>query len=357
MRTVETAPIDTLDASNASPAPDWTLVPFDVSCARCGHDLHGRTEPKCPTCLLEFEWREAVPIEELTCVHCGYHLYGLTSPRCPECGQGFEWAEALARYHRKRLPYFEYRWRDRTLKSLVGTCRRAMLPGRLWGRLNLHDPPNIVALVGMVLMCIVATHAAIAAAAILVHAALTIDYVLYPPAWARIGPGFYADEFAMFVEEAVNTFWNFALWTGTQLVAAWLAASLVALLIFQQSMRRSRVRVSQVVRVWAYATPLALPVLLFITFSLAGILDWTSNLRSSETEQIILIGMIAAWMHVLLSLRCAYARYLRMPHATAVAVASQVIALMAAIAVTDTATNATISSFIVYTLGHWLRAW
>ena len=66
--------------------PNWDLVPFDVGCARCGHDLRSLTEPVCPQCKLEFDWAEAVPIESLVCDQCGYHLYGLSKTRCPECG-------------------------------------------------------------------------------------------------------------------------------------------------------------------------------------------------------------------------------------------------------------------------------
>ena len=74
----------------AAPAPEWDLVPFDVACARCGHDLRGLSVPKCSGCGLEFDWSEVVPIEHLRCLHCGYHLCGLKENRCPECGQKFD---------------------------------------------------------------------------------------------------------------------------------------------------------------------------------------------------------------------------------------------------------------------------
>ena len=85
----------------ASPPPNWDNVPFDVSCARCGHDIRGLTEPMCPACELEFDWAQAVPIEQLTCERCGYHLYGLRDTRCPECGRPFTWEEALTEYYRR----------------------------------------------------------------------------------------------------------------------------------------------------------------------------------------------------------------------------------------------------------------
>ena len=47
-----------------------------------------------------------------TCKRCGYDLHGLPEPRCPECGTGFDPAEReriLARIH-SPLPKARYRW-------------------------------------------------------------------------------------------------------------------------------------------------------------------------------------------------------------------------------------------------------
>ena len=77
----------------AASVPDWEDVPFEVGCARCGRDLRGLEEPVCPQCGLDFDWSDAVPIEQLTCLSCGYHLYGLRETRCPECGEWFHWGE------------------------------------------------------------------------------------------------------------------------------------------------------------------------------------------------------------------------------------------------------------------------
>ena len=83
-------------SSEVDAAPDWSVVPFAVACARCGHDLHGRSEPTCPGCALTFRWADAVPIEQLTCTSCGYHVYGLTDTRCLECSGEFIWGDVLA---------------------------------------------------------------------------------------------------------------------------------------------------------------------------------------------------------------------------------------------------------------------
>ena len=96
-------------------------MPFEVGCARCGHDLRGLVEPTCPACGLEFDWDEAVPIEQLTCQHCGYHLFGLSETRCPECGRPFNWEQVLDDYRRRQKPLFEYQWHRRPISSLGRT--------------------------------------------------------------------------------------------------------------------------------------------------------------------------------------------------------------------------------------------
>ena len=90
------------DGKETTGVPDWDLVPFEVGCARCGRDLRGLAESKCPACDLEFEWSDAVPIDQLTCRHCGYHLYGLRETRCPECGNRFTWERVLDEFRRRK---------------------------------------------------------------------------------------------------------------------------------------------------------------------------------------------------------------------------------------------------------------
>ncbi|MFQ5491582.1 MAG: hypothetical protein ACE5GE_12760, partial [Phycisphaerae bacterium] len=67
-------------------APDWSRIPFDIPCGRCGGTLNGVTEPTCPHCNLDLDWAEVVPMDRLRCPTCHYSLLGLTTMRCPECG-------------------------------------------------------------------------------------------------------------------------------------------------------------------------------------------------------------------------------------------------------------------------------
>ena len=41
-------------------AVDWSTIPDDVECARCGYNLRGLERSRCPECGLEFDWEEVL---------------------------------------------------------------------------------------------------------------------------------------------------------------------------------------------------------------------------------------------------------------------------------------------------------
>jgi len=116
------------------------------------------------------------------------------------------------------------------------------------------------------------------------------------------------------------------------LIMAWCVFSLVALLIFRQSMGRAKVRNAHVVRAWAYSVfpvlPLAATAVYAYGTASAVLYAWGFHLPADGFTAFI----FAAIAFVLWSLRCAYKLYLRIPHAFWVAVSSQAIAILAALA-------------------------
>jgi hypothetical protein len=141
--------------------------------------------------------------------------------------------------------------------------------------------------------------------------------------------------------------------------AVWLATSLGALLVFQQSMRRIRVRQAQVIRVWAYSVPMVLPILavlvavhIVVAILLAG--RWS---RWANEEIVFSVALMALVMCPIWSLWRGYRDYLRMRHAFAVAVMSQVIAILATLAIVDIGLGFGMSVIVVQTVGHWLGIW
>ncbi len=315
-----------------SAGPDWNLVPFEVGCARCGHDLHGLSEPKCPACSLEFDWAQAVPIERLTCLHCDYHLYGLRETRCPECGRAFSWERVLDDYHRRRKPLFEYHWRKRPVRSFVKSWWLAMRPWKLWRLIEIHDPPardgiNMLLLLSALLF-------ALAPVAVAYAGGWAIDAIeglaaLGPRGWSWLGGttrfyyGLYLGPWDL-RSGGVGNYW---LRTIVPLVC-WSAGTLGALLLLRQSMGLCKVRNSHVVRAWTYAL---LPVMsgpaLFCIFAFvwdASVIWWRPGGSWTFRMNILLLQGFGLFLMLwpLLSLAIAYRRYIKMKHGWGVAFAS-----------------------------------
>lgn len=270
-----------------------------------------------------FDWSEAVPIESLTCLHCDYHLYGLTETRCPECGRRFTWDEVLAGYHRRKHPLFEYHWRERPVYFYLRSFFRSLRPRKLWRGFDIHDPPAVKPLFVMAAVSVVV-------AALVLGVLLLLQLFIM---FSRPGLRLLVDVGAILSLAAGN-----ALAVGT-LGILWSVASLGALMIFDQSMSRFKVRRSHVVRVWAYAVPLALPVVtgliggyVVVWTAIDAWLEWGRQWRRLG-QQVLPIGgyaLVGLWaIHVLRSIRHGYGTYLGMWHGWGIAIASQVIAVLA----------------------------
>jgi len=303
----------------ASVAPDWRLIPFDVGCARCGQDLRGLVEPKCPACALEFDWSVAVPVEELVCSTCGYHLYGLTQTRCPECGTDFTWEGALAEHHRRRLPLFEYHWRNRPVRSLVATWRLSLSPKMLWRTIDIHDPPRIGALLVMAFFFIVV----FSVGAVLFNdvcdwlGAILGDLIgqrlMYFRGWG--GPLEWETGFGLLI-----------------LSIGWLGGVLGLLSTLRWSMAACRIKPAHVLRATVYsfvpaaAIPAVMVVTLFVYDAFMAIpMGVTPALDKGLGVLVALVNYGFALFAVVWPLRSlahAYRSYIRMPHAWGVAIAA-----------------------------------
>ena len=303
--------------------PNWGLVPFEVGCARCGHDLRGLSEPLCPACGLQFDWADAVPLEQLTCLHCGYHLFGLSETRCPECGEAFTWQEVLDDYRRRQKPIFEYRWRKEPLRSFVRTWFRAARPGKFWKMLDIHDPPQpwpLLATVGVVLIVMAMSMALLDG----INSWLLMSMGFRA---GRVRPPFPTADLPMYILEAFKHPMFHRILVST---LTWYLTSFLSLLVFQQSMRLCKVRTVHVLRVWAYAVPLFVPV---VTAAGYGIDLLATVLHAWRLVELNFGLAIALWLFAIWSLRCGYRSYLRMRHSAAVAITSQIIALLATLIV------------------------
>ena len=337
--------------SEESPAaPDWDLVPFDVPCARCGHDLRGLTDPVCPACKLEFEWSVAVPIEHLTCEKCDYHLFGLTETRCPECGTRFTWTEALDAYRRRQKPLFEYRWRESPVRSLIRTWFMALRPKHFWTKLDIHDPPQVRPLIAMGVIIFLAFGVTLAVCT-------GFDSWLWSAlSWNWAGArGFRtAPSLADLPNAIITALRDRELHTVLVSTTVWMILSPVALLIFQQSMRLCKIRTSHLVRVGVYSVPLLLPGAVLIAY-LPSLLE-AQGIVSGFYDIDLFLALII-WTHVTWSIRCAYVHYLRMPHAAAVAIASQAMAILGTFAICALIYDFSYVGSLLLRLGRLLGVW
>ncbi len=317
---------------SSTPSIDWNLVHFDVGCARCGHDLRGLTEPKCPACSLEFDWADAVPVERLTCAKCGYHLCGLQEKRCPECGEAFTWEGALAAYHRNRQPYFEVQWRHHPFRAFAASCRGACRPNRFWRQARLHDNASPFGL------------------GLLSFAGLAVA-TFFPVLVAVVG-GWLVTLAGALGTTGANTRYTYGPWGIDCLpeLTNWLirytvlvgglgvGASWGALLVLWQSMRACRVLPRHSLRAVAYAyLPLIVLPLLPLGFwfvqdvcrmfrSISWIAEDMESFVYRGLDEALVALALVSWLWVVRSIALAYRHCIRMPHAWGVAIASQVIA-------------------------------
>ena len=80
--------------------------------------------------------------EDLDCPRCGYNLRGLPQPRCPECGLVVDLDQIRAAQALLSKPLFEYQWRRRPIRSFFSTVWLTVRPWRLWRTVKLEWEPQ-----------------------------------------------------------------------------------------------------------------------------------------------------------------------------------------------------------------------
>jgi len=116
--------------------------------------------------------------------------------------------------------------------------------------------------------------------------------------------------------------------------AAWAGLILAALLIFQQSMRLCRVRTAHILRIWSCSSLVTALPIAFVGFVASYGLTlsdwgwWRDNVYAVVATLALTMLVCVTW-----ALRCGYRYYVRMPHAGAVAICAQLIALLAFITI------------------------
>lgn len=281
------------------------------------------------------------------CPMCDYSLRGLTDPRCPECGFTFDWPDLLDLTRRKHKYLFEHH-PDRNVWSFARTAVGGLVPWRFWRSLRPEQPSNLprLALYWLIsAMCIPIVYAglfAMCCAVVAPHnrtmrAKMTVS--LGTPAGQRMVANFgsaqtFLDHYAPVPPS--RAFFT-RVWAGltegadspgrsalilTPLFFAWPWATALALMIFQSTMRRARVRTTHVLRCCLYSFDVGVWfALIAVICILAALVD--AYLLAGNVRMLLVTGVavvcsaVGLMLLALLRLILAYRLYMRVPQAVA----------------------------------------
>ena len=292
--------------------------------------------------------------DALLCPLCEYDLRGLTDPRCPECGYAFTWDE-ITDPARRLHPYAFEHHAERNAWSFRRTLLGGLRPGRFWRTLFPTQPsrPRRLVTYWLIASCfallpMLAQYVRHAVAFQREAQAWRMRAATWPPAqfnsyapWVVANYGsaqaFFDEQYPLWPSPraALMTFRHSSYDWATQWAAvvliAWPWLTFAALMIFQVSMRRVRIRPIHVLRCVLYTSDIAIWFGLIVLLVIAAEAyrlglpprGWGWGFGFTG---LAAVGVVAAAM-LLFTVRLAFAYrlYLRFTHATAAALASQVI--------------------------------
>jgi hypothetical protein len=264
---------------------------------------------------------------DVACPLCEYNLRGLVEPRCPECGYAFEWHVLLDDNLRLHEYVFEHH-AERSAWSFRRTLLGGLRPGRFWRSLRPEQPSIVRRLRMYWMICAFALLAAAVAAFFCCRpSGQGFSYGAFG------GYGWWSDSVWNQPRWVLRQFFGFlrydALYTlGALTLAAWPWASLAALLVYQQSMGKAKIRAAHLVRCVVYSADAM--VWAAIAIALVAAAAVTFDIGPSTGEAFALAGVIvAAYLVACYRLFRAYQLYLKFHRPLLTVLAAQVIVLLA----------------------------
>jgi len=257
--------------------------------------------------------------EEVRCPLCEYNLRGLTQPRCPECGYSFKWEEILDEKRRHHRYIFEHH-PERNFWSFMRTFLGGLRPKKFWSELHpLQDSrPKRLALYRMIVL-------------VLVVIPVLIDDFWQPPqpmgTPRRVFFSYSTHRRQLAWQARLNYPWNFFVKpldaTGRELLWSLMIISVALpvtyyalLMIFQQTMRKAKVRRDHVGRCISYSADIVLwPILPLCVLTLLNGAAGSPNQWEEEIAWTVLISIVLIWLIFAWRLVFAYRYYLRFDHA------------------------------------------
>jgi hypothetical protein len=277
----------------------------------------------------------ATQTDDVRCPLCDYSLFRLEESRCPECGYRFEWRDLLDPTRRLHPYLYEHHPR-RGFRSFWATNRHALRPRRFWSNLYPSQPSRPGRLLRYWFW--VALLSVIPVALIFWYGGLAFGSYLVGQFSLRFTPLATPQPPASITDQIVSWLRNFrpqyvapySFLAG--LLVCWPWATFCALLIFQASMRRAKVRTVHVLRTVLYTAGatvwlgLALLLAPVVSFVFAGVpaydKDWLIF-----TCMLLMLAIAGLFTY---HLTVAYRRYLQFDHAAATVIAAQFIVALAA---------------------------
>lgn len=254
---------------------------------------------------------------EIECPLCGYNLRGLKEARCPECGGAFEWRDLLDPKRRHHAYLFEYH-PGANVWSFLRTMIAGVNPLRFWRSVHPVLPIRMGRLRGYLFLVFLVMLASFAFGLVAIE--------LSRSGWLWRAPG------ARFTGSAIMP-WT---WTPNDLrivlevnshllnVLVWFAATFGAMLVFQGSMRRKRIRAGHLFRCMVYSSD----VFVWLAIALFGL----DLLESWFFDDWVVVAQYLAYMLAAIAatvrLMFAFRIYLQFPHAVLTVLATQVIATL-----------------------------
>ncbi|HEY1629165.1 MAG TPA: hypothetical protein VGF52_04850, partial [Tepidisphaeraceae bacterium] len=267
--------------------------------------------------------------DEVLCPLCEYNLRGLSEPRCPECGFQSDWRE-LTDPGRRQHPYlFEHHPR-RNIWSFFQTMIHALRPRRFWKLLN---PTQPVRMRRLILYWLIA--ASLALLVTMPQFALEISRVSAAhSAWRstrRRPPFMQPREFAQYLDRLgplppSARFFRVlfresslvrAMSSALAIYLAWVPVAFATLMIFQTSLRHARIRPAHALRCTVYSGDCGVVLLGAIAFVGAIAIRQIVPIFSAYPihELAWWAAMLVVWGGITFRLIRAYQLYLRFPNA------------------------------------------
>jgi hypothetical protein len=264
---------------------------------------------------------------EVTCPLCDYNLRGLIQPRCPECGYTFAWDDLLDEARRHHRYIFEHHAK-RTLWSFARTLLGGLRPKRFWSELHPWQKShpmrlvlylNIIVLIAMLPMLIEGLWHPVSA-----------FLPSFTPSYRRSMAWSASMDFPWNILEAPLQADARELLRGLFVVSLALpVVTYLLLMIFQQTMRKAKLRFAHVLRCITYSADVALwPVLPLCLLTVMNGSPHTAYQWEEEIAWMVFFSLGLIWLTFIWRMICAYRYYLRFDHPAATIISVQIIILL-----------------------------